>query len=150
MFDRQVMCLGTTCEGMWAEGKRPGNLPSLICLDDWLFNPFKRSCADHVAATYLLDFDDERKCSMVTPKKAWKTLARVWPIAMTSSLIITAMDRTVPNLEEIIKNGGALVEETGDGARRNGHRSVRCRMPPLDPGATAALEEMMKKFGGGS
>ena len=135
---------------MWAEGKRPGNLPSLICLDDWLFNPFKRSCADHVAATYLLDFDDERKCSMATPKMAWKTLARVWPIAMTSDLIITAMDRTVPNLEKIIKNGGALVEETGDGARRNGHRSVRCRMPRLDPGAAAALEEMMKKFGGGS
>jgi hypothetical protein len=145
MHERQVMCLGETCKGLPAEGRRPGNMPEVNCLDDRIFKEFEESVNQHVAATYDVPRGDPSKFSKATPELLYSAWTRVWPVAATSELIIEAMDRIVPNLDKFIENKG-VPKESKEGARRNGHRSIRTQVPPLHPDAVKAMAVQREQF----
>ena len=145
--ERQVRCIAPTNVGTIYEGKIPGDRPSFMPLDDCLYLDFKRSRAEHVAATFDLKQGDPRKCSMANPMLALACGRRVWKVCPTPERILQDIDRLcdAPGaIQAVIAAKGCVVEDE----KRDGHRAKRARMPPLDPDAKAVLEESEAKFGG--
>lgn len=144
MAGRQICSLAPTNVGTIYAGKLPGDRPQWMPLDDCLFNDFKRSRAEHIAATFDLAADHAEKFSMANPTLGPSTFLRVWEVAPTDARIIQDIDRVRRSNQRVIEAEGGVVE----GVKRNGGRAARCRLPPLHPHAEAALQASEAKFGG--
>jgi hypothetical protein len=103
------------------DGRPIGDTPEGMPLDNNLNQDLHTDVNRQVAATMVLDEDDERKFSTSTPNRLTTAYLKVWTlVGPTSKRIVEDVLKVIPSWEEIQQNNGGYVDKIN----RNGKRKA--------------------------